>query len=387
MYVLKLNEAIAPEQLPDFVKVSAQVFKTEPERMKRLLEGNNKQITKPLPKEKAERMASVFSKLGLSVDVVEMASEIIEVPEVPVEMPVQHAAHAEVHAYRAEQEKAPSFSRNWPDVLIAIALFALLAGIVTTIVTGRSLLPVSQSNPVIVTEANQVATGTVSEPQVTTNPSLIASSALEPDESSLATSASTETQARPVLEGSSSLVSDPLDAVLVEETAPQEVIGGTDIAVLPDLDLTVVQLEAEPVVNTTGEVNNTSGEANTVGEVNTVEALPEVPLLIASGQDPASTSTSLESTESGSSLNTPEDLIASTAELEAGQYIQAGAYSSLENAAFQKAKLEQLGLPVANVQDFNFVVLLAGPFEASDLESAVATLNEQNVSFYLREFP
>jgi cell division protein FtsN len=63
----------------------------------------------------------------------------------------------------------------------------------------------------------------------------------------------------------------------------------------------------------------------------------------------------------------------------AGRYLQAGAYSSQENAQLQRSAIEALGFRVIVQQDGNLLRVLVGPYGDSDLLAAQGSLARQGI--------
>ena len=75
MYIVRLSQSIAPDALPEFAEAAAKALNTSPEKMQRLLAKPSKQLTKPIPKDKAEKMADLLNKAGVIVHLFEMPTE------------------------------------------------------------------------------------------------------------------------------------------------------------------------------------------------------------------------------------------------------------------------------------------------------------------------
>lgn len=63
----------------------------------------------------------------------------------------------------------------------------------------------------------------------------------------------------------------------------------------------------------------------------------------------------------------------------AGRYLQAGAYSSTENASAQASLIEGLGFSVTQQQDGNLIRVLVGPFQEGQLDGARDRLAAQGI--------
>lgn len=67
-----------------------------------------------------------------------------------------------------------------------------------------------------------------------------------------------------------------------------------------------------------------------------------------------------------------------------GRYLQVGAYGSLQSAGPQRERLEALGFTVTARQEGNLVKLLVGPFDAAALSAAQARLEQQGIENFPR---
>lgn len=409
MYIVKLSQAIAPEALPSFAEATAELFKTEPSRMQQLLARVNTQLTKPLPLEKAERMASLLRNLGVNVDIVELPAEAFDIPvtQADVQVPVQKEA------------RTGGVLKHWPDILLIVAFLALISGVAMTFITGRSFSFIGQNVA--------VPTATTSASPSTVNQALSAAGASTPTAEVVTSS--------PVDDPVAEIVTEA-ETVLEPEAATNLETEGAAITVDIEPSVLVTPIETTPIEASTVEANpvatpEVAQEASAVATTEVVAdvvasaqsetiavepaadvasesatIVPIIPEVATAVELPPVEEAAIESIEI-SQTNTPDTIVIEqaspaleaatstpssttvipTADLTPGRYLQAGAYSSVENATYQKETLERLGYSVTQAQDFNFVVLLIGPFEAADLGTAVSTLNAESVGHYIRDLP
>jgi len=371
MYIVKLSQAISPENLPDVAKAAATLFRTEPGRMEGLLAQEGTQLTKPLEHDKAERMAGMLEQIGLTVDIVELPSEAQEIPATQMDTPV------------SDPVAKPNYLKYWPDALLVFAFLALTSGIAMTAITGRSFSFIAKN----VAPVNAASS--------TANPSA---------NNSVSNQVLAEAAAPTAVEAVTTAEPEVLEEA--NEEAVTEAV--TDVNVAVDPSVLVVPLDSDDAITQESSLLETaSSDEVAVAEEATVEerivaVIPEdVPAVVeespadamveAASPESMTEEVVAEVTETSESMveaaPTTDFVVKNLSELNTGKYLQAGAYKTTETALNQKAALERLGFAVTPAQDHNFVVILVGPFSDADLSSAASTLSSKAVSYYQRNLP
>jgi cell division septation protein DedD len=320
--------------------------------------------------------------------------------------------------------------RNFPDILIGIALILVVAAIVVTLLNGGSLFPRGRqatSNPGV-----NLATPATSNPVTRNTPDTTPPPSIS---STLGTS-----------NGESGTLINPIPPITsapsIEVDTPQTAISDpSGISVVPPSSPTATN----PVTATTGTTS--SGTANSTASVNT--NLPSEPyrigvgafrsrenadrladevraqgfpvfianqdelnivlvgpytseseaaqvatrlrnagrdvtiyeyrpsddeLLAAATQNPTSTATS------GTSSN-------AVTTSSSGRFIQVGAYGSIASSLPQKERLEGLGYTVETVQSGSLYRLLIGPYANNTIEQVQAQLTSQGIDHFVTSGP
>jgi cell division septation protein DedD len=337
--------------------------------------------------------------------------------------------------------------RNWPDLLIGLALLLVIGGIIVTLLNGGNILPFGRS------PESAVVSGSGSDPATTpigpvtndqtnaentttaTNPAddSVAAVSLDP-EGDAATSTQTDNVSTPADGGTITAVPPTQDATpvapdaattaineaasgaaestttepsvdVVASTAPSApyrisvgAFGSTEnaerraqafrdagypvfVADQGDLSLVLVgpydsQAEAEQI---RAQLQSSGLEADPI----IYEYTPEE-LGLDSANTTASTTTNTATTNTTQATNTTTTTSAPPATSGSGQYLQVGAYGSLEAAAPQRSRLEGLGFTVSSVQEGNFFKLLVGPYDAAGLATAQSQLTAQGIEHFVR---
>jgi hypothetical protein len=399
MYIVKLSQAIAPEALPQFAEVTAKVFKTDAERMQRLLSGVGKPLSKPLPKEKAERIAKVLNQLGVTVDISEVPSETDDLPFEPNEVTFETNAVPFAELEQSQVQAAPvakrSLGKNWPDALLIFALIALLAGVGATLFNtlSRNRLA-AQGIPAPIERTPSTTSSPNAQAAETT---LVAESQTEGATSSLAELTSESAQIVTGADDSNNAIAnEPATAELSQAASTNETATGI---AQTDIVQTGIAQTGESSQAVTNEAPNNETSVTSVIEPPSVEvaaieapapeaatqaAVAELP----SAEAPAVEASVVEPPASGAeSLGAQQLSLRPLSELSAGNYVQVGAYSSPETAALQQQRLEKLGYSPVQAQDYDLLVLLVGPLDSEQLATALKTFKSQAISHYVRNLP
>lgn len=230
--------------------------------------------------------------------------------------------------------------RNWPDLLIGVALIAVIAGIIATLISGGSFFPVGQgsrTNAPAATQSSGATPGTPAGSSVTTQEPADAGSnvggavATSPDDAAGSTPAAAPGDA-------SSSGAAPTDAAGAAASTP----AGGAIAVLPPSD--------------GGSASTNPGASGA--------AAPAASTPDASTPD-ASTPAASTPAASGASATPPagiSTLSASASTDEPSYRVSVGAFGSMENAARLAEQFRAAGYPVLMGSQGNLNIVLVGPY-------------------------
>jgi cell division septation protein DedD len=335
--------------------------------------------------------------------------------------------------------------RNWPDLLIGLALLLVIGGIIATLLNGGNILPFGRNatNP-----PATVSTPTTSEPTAT--------EPVVPTEANGGSSANTTTD---TTTGDTTGIApvDPNDTTTDTVTMPDEQGGdGTIIAVPPTLEegsspdsaTAAIDIATPDVTDTTsptptadvaasntatapyrisvgafGSTENAErraqafrdagypvftgnqgdlvlvlvGPYNSQAEAEQVKAqlqssgleanpiiyefTPNDATVTPTSDAPAATAEQPITTDTPSTDTTTTVAPATSG---SGRYLQVGAYGSLETAAPQRTKLESLGFTVSSVTEGSFVKLLVGPYDDAGIVNAQSQLSAQGIDSFVR---
>lgn len=220
--------------------------------------------------------------------------------------------------------------RNWPDVLIGVALLAVIAGIIATLLSGGSFLPFARNNPPAVSTSSSTPTTTSSLPPASTD----------------AASNTVENAANAVSNAVDNATENVADAANTVATTTAE--GAENAATAAE---TVVQ----PVIP---DLPTIEGSAETEGAT-TPEATP---------QASTEAATSTAAATSAAPVNTSSSA--------SGAYrISVGAFGNRENADRRAATFRDAGYPVFLADQGSLSIVLVGPYDSeSEAEQARAQI-------------
>lgn len=308
--------------------------------------------------------------------------------------------------------------RNWPDLLIGIALVAVIAGIIATLLTGGSFFPLGASQA----SSNRPEPSTATTFDVGPRPTSDASTTV---------SDSSEARATPAPVTAPAGDEDEEDVVTVSAlpvtgspasdstTAPQAAQDGTpetgqsaddgDSVALPDADeagsyrISVGAFSTEenagrqaatfrdagyPVfIGTQGDLSivlvgpyEELAEAERVAERIRAGGFRIEPVIYRFQDDAESQETPARS-PARASAPAPQP---TAAQATAGRFLQVGAYGTRESSLPQRERLEGLGFRVTERVESGLVKLLVGPFTGDDMGEARALLDEQGIEHFPR---
>lgn len=338
--------------------------------------------------------------------------------------------------------------RNWPDLLIGLALLLVIGGIIATLLNGGNFLPFGR-NPQPAPVSSSPATSTTQEAVSPTNPNPANSNAetattpgtevapvdLNQPSSNEAVSIDgqentivavppstdgTTDAATQAVDNAAQAAATPLDEAANTSTSdtatqPSEVAAGNSSASYrisvgafgsPENAERKAQSFKDagyPVfVGKQGDLSlvllgpyATQAEAEKVKAELQSSGLEAEPIVYEFRPDDAATESAStpapDATASPATADTAPSSAASetttTAALptsSSGRYLQVGAYGSEEAAAPQRSVLEGLGFTVSSVKEGNYVKLLVGPYDDANLSDAQSRLSAQGIDNFVR---
>jgi cell division septation protein DedD len=219
--------------------------------------------------------------------------------------------------------------RNWPDLLIGIALMAVIAGIIATLLTGGSFFPLGQSSENSVRQEQSSATGRVA----VTSP---------------------ETSSRDEITTPGGTTGANRQGAAVAQ------VGAVDAGQTPRaVEVTALPLPGTPVASSVPETDERDGATSTAADSSRVSAnettAPAGVAVTASGRNAAAATSAADS---------------------GGVYrISVGAFSNEENAERQAALFRDAGYPVFTGVQGDLSIVLVGPYDdLGDAERVAARI-------------
>jgi cell division septation protein DedD len=337
--------------------------------------------------------------------------------------------------------------RNWPDLLIGLALLLVIGGIIATLLNGGNFLPFGRNNPPATVSTPAESTGPVapvnggSSATDTAGPTAgtdTATGGVAPvDLSGNPNAATLDTVAMPEDQGGEGTIipvapsGEGAAAPVTPDTAATEAINEaagdtpTDTAATPlAADVAASSTPAAPYrisVGAFGSTENAERRAQAFrdagypvfvanqGDLSLVlvgpydsqaEAEQVKAQLQSSGLEanpiiyefsPSDAAAPASTTETTSPADTSEPTASATtttsvppATTTGGRYLQVGAYGSLEAAAPQRSRLEGLGFTVSSVEEGSYIKLLVGPYDEAGLATAQNQLTAQGIEHFVR---
>jgi len=244
--------------------------------------------------------------------------------------------------------------RNWPDLLIGVALLAVIAGIIATLLSGGSFLPFARNSAPSVNQTTTTTNSTSLPPVVGDTATAVGNATTD------AANQVGETVAN-AAETASEVGSDAVNAVTdAAANVANSVAEATESVIAPVI----------PDLPTLDQDNAASSE-NTATENNAVEA---------------STATNA-STESTSSPSVAVDASSSAA---APYRVSVGAFGNPANAENRAQTFRDAGFPVFLGSQGNLSIVLVGPydteFEAEQVRAQISSSGlEPNATVYRYE--
>lgn len=333
--------------------------------------------------------------------------------------------------------------RNWPDLIIGLALLAVIAGIIATLLSGGSFFGGVPANAPSVTPPATTAPQAAPTPAATAPDT--ATEVLPPGppvlpDPAVADEGSTQGDVVAVVPETSELASS--DAETITPLAP----GTNEVITASEGDAPVLETPVEPQADAQMGLQNsaagtlfpespyrisvgsyrdasnaerraesfrTAGYPVFIGQQDDLsivligpyderteaeaalaaiqrDGLEAAPLLFELADDPSESANVVETAASAISESvsnaTTQTQVVLPGNLTQGSYLQAGAYDTSEGARPQRERLESFGFNVAEIQEGSFIKLLVGPFNEDSLSSAQTRLSAQGVDHFVRTF-
>lgn len=331
--------------------------------------------------------------------------------------------------------------RNWPDVLIGVALLAVIAGIAATLISGGSFLPFARNtSAVISTSPSTTSTSlpsTVTDPasslvQDATNVTSDAAATLNQAGTAIADAVAvaidnvadtTETIVQPVIPDLPSMVSEtPQASVQVENSSTASEVSASTAAPVSAAASATSPFRVS--VGAFGNIDNAQRRAatfrdagypvflGTQGNLSIVligpydsefeaeqvrsqirssglepnatvyryeaEAAPAPSQAVAASPSTTVTEVAAPAASTGTSGSSAPPTASS------GRYLQVGAYNSIAGSMPQRTRLESIGYTVVHIEEQGLIKLLVGPFDPGNLSIAQSQLNSQGIESFVR---
>ena len=327
--------------------------------------------------------------------------------------------------------------RNWPDLIIGLALIAVIAGIVMTLLSGGAMLQFGSSNrpssstsreapPITLAPSSQSLSTQSNEASQSANNSSSASDASAANSESSAPLVQSAPTVQPVIPGQStnnqagssgqSASSSPATPAATSAAAtaatpatpapasPAQSRSGDFVVSVgafrnPDnADNQAQQFRAQGYnvirsqqgewalvfvgpYNSQSEADRVAGQIRSRGHAATVYGPNEGSA--AANLSAVATSSAATSTSSAATSSAAATTSNSNAASGESRFLQVGAYAVRESSFPQRERLESLGFSVIERTNSNgLLVLLVGPFNEGELASARARLDTEGVDHF-----
>jgi cell division septation protein DedD len=333
--------------------------------------------------------------------------------------------------------------RNWPDLLIGLALLLVIGGIIATLLNGGNFLPFGRNaNPqpaTVSTESNNTGSDTTNTTAIAPVSPTDANGVIDNSVTNSGTGdgvapvdlnnpdgVSTDTVTMPTDQGGDGTIV-AVSPTLDEAATPPATPDATSATETPQTPTESVAASSAPTapyrisVGAFGSAENAERKAQSfrdagypvfvgnqgdlalvlVGpydsqaeaeqvktqlQTSGLEANPIIYEFSPSDSTIAGDTSATATTPAESTVTTAGETPATSAPPTSGsgRYLQVGAYGSLESAAPQRSKLEGLGFTVSSVEEGSFVKLLVGPYDDAALSSAQSQLTAQGIDSFVR---
>lgn len=226
--------------------------------------------------------------------------------------------------------------RNWPDLLIGVALVAVIAGIIITLLSGGSFSMFDRSRRTVTTP-NQTTT---------TNSPFSSPDATTPD-------TTTPDTTTPITTLDQTPAPDPANANTGASIEP----------ILPDLPVADASQDADTAASAANTANNaTTATANAANNATTASNTT-------APNTTASNTTAAETTTTANAASTPIPPAAAGA---APYRVSVGAFGQRQNAEVLASTFRERGYPVFVAQEGDLFITLVGPYEQEAAANQVA---------------
>jgi len=254
--------------------------------------------------------------------------------------------------------------RNWPDLLIGVALVAVLAGIIATLISGGSFFPVGKN-----TRAGTGSTGTTQSSTVTpTTPAT-------PGTTGAATGA-TGTPAASQTGTESGAVGQPDPTVDAGAQGQESTTGAqTDspIAVLPPSGTAEPAASGTSGASPAGTSAGVTGGTPATGATSTAGASTGGTSAAAGAAATPAGTTSAQGAAAGATPTPAPASSGATAGADESSYrVSVGAFGNADNAQRLAATFQAAGYPVLLGSQGNLTIVLIGPYETEEQARSVA---------------
>lgn len=296
--------------------------------------------------------------------------------------------------------------RNWPDLVIAIALVAVIAGIVLTLITGGTLFPLGggtapRSAPDVAAPRSTPATtsrpSTAGTPATDTRNADPVISPLPPIDAGAADAAGDATVEPQAGATTAPVRNDPPAEAPRTATPPATVSRPT-----PAPPAAAAEGRYRVSVGAFGNEENAERLAATFrqdGFPVFIGTQGDLSLVLVGPYDSESEAERAAERvragdygvepviyqfrpDAGTTATAPRPAPAAAAA--DGRFVQVGAYGSAEAAQPQRERLEALGFDVSQRSEGGFVKLLVGPFAGDALADARARLESEGIDHFVR---
>lgn len=308
--------------------------------------------------------------------------------------------------------------RNWPDLLIGIALLAVIGGIIATLLNGGSFFTPTQTPPTVATPQPTQTQPTATQPSPPTPPT----DADAPEDTGATPTTGTDAviPVIPSLEGDGPAEPAPAEPEAITPvqptgSPPPQTPPSPPAPTPPASTPPTAQVSTDPFrisVGSFGVPENAERRAAEFrnagypvfiapqGDLSIVLVGPYASRAEAEQARNAIVSAGLESNpqifeftgettvqQTGAptpTQATPSPTPAPTPTTGSGSLIQVGAYGSSQSAQPQRQRLEALGFSVSELQEGALVKLVIGPFAGDDLAEVRSRLTAQGIDHFVR---
>lgn len=243
--------------------------------------------------------------------------------------------------------------RNWPDLLIGLALLAVIAGIIATLLNGGSFFPSGGSSP---SASPSAATATM---QPGTQPG-------------------TQQDAQPTTQPNSTAANETADDAAVDPASQDDTsgveIGVSDISedAAADTDTDAPDTDI-PVISSSGDTTSETSPADTTESSAPADISSE-----SAATTP--TSESVVGIEVDPISPTPVETASDNSGVESAYRILVGSFGNADNALRRTQALEEAGFPAFTAAQDNLTLALVGPFDTrSEAESALNQIQNEGL--------